>query len=123
MTPDTAESRIGRLEREFSALKQQVHDVAHDVETLAPVQMAVVRIETTIGQVEREIAGLRIAITEDRNAAKARGEELGKEIKEMRDEQAAQSRASRTQLLAGVISIITTLLIVAGTIVASGAVK
>jgi hypothetical protein len=45
---------------------------------------------------------------------------MAAEMKAMRDESMAQSKATRTQLIAGAISIITTLLLVAGTIIAAG---
>lgn len=125
--PDSMETRVGRLDREVSALQQQVRDLAHDVETLAPVQMAVVRIETTVTQVEREISGLRDVIAEDRAAAKLRGTEMASEMKAMRDEAAAQHaetieqrKADKRQIWAGVFAIIVALISTIGTIIAAG---
>lgn len=120
MTPDSPESRIGSLEREMSALKQQVRDVVDDVEKLEPVKVGIARIEEKVAQVEREIVGLREAIAEDRAAAKVRGEAMAKEIKSFREEQASQNRANKAQLIAGVLAILVALIAVAGSFFAAG---
>jgi len=119
MVPDSPESRLGRLEQQMATVQQQVRDISHDVEVQAPVQMAVVRIEEQLKQMRGDINGLRETVVADRRAARARGMELEHELKSMRDEASVQARANRTQLWAGVLSIITTLLLVAGTIIAA----
>lgn len=118
--PDTAEARIGRLEQKMATLEQQLRDVAHDVDTLAPVQLSVARIEEQLKQVSKEIEGLRLAILEERRVAKEQVDTLGAELTKMRNDQASQAKANKTQLIAAAVSIITTLLLVGGTIVAAG---
>ena len=120
MSPDSPETRIGRLEREQSALRQQVIDLAHDVTELAPVQMAVVRIESSVEHVDREIGALKMSLVEDRRLAQSGRDAISADLSMMRREQTAGRQANRTQLIAGVVSILVALITVGGAIVAAG---
>lgn len=118
MSPDqTPESRLNRLEREMSVIQSEVHSLSREVESLAPVQMSVVRIETKLETVSLEITGLREAIREDRTAAQQRGRELAQELQDMKDTQAADQRANRRQLIIAATGLATTLLLVGGSVV------
>lgn len=118
MSPDqTPESRLNRLEREMSVIQSEVHSLSREVESLAPVQMSVVRIETKLETVSLEITGLREAIREDRTAAQQRGRELAQELQDMKDTQAADQRANRRQLIIAATGLATTLLLVGGSAV------
>lgn len=118
---DSSESRLGRLERQVATLEQALHDVKHDVDTLAPVQMAVVRIEEQTKQVRSDLGGLRASLEADRRATKERSAEMQKDLHDLREEHAADARSNRNAIRTGAISIIVTLLSVAGTILAAGA--
>jgi uncharacterized protein (UPF0335 family) len=120
MSPDSPETRIGRLEQQVSALKQQLSDVIKDVETLDAARMAIVKTEVVLQQVEREIAALKEIIVTDRQAAQARGTELAQEIKDMREDASSQAKASKAQLWVAATAIITTLLTVGGGLIAAG---
>lgn len=123
MVPDSVESRLLRLEREASALQQRVVDIANDVENLAPVKETIVEIRGDVRNVCDQIANLRTAVAEDRAAAKARGEQMAREMKErdermtseierMRESAVKDARANRRQLLQIAGSIITTMILV-----------
>jgi len=118
---DSPESRIGRLERQVATLEQSVKDVKHDVDTLAPVQMAVVRIEEQTKQVRFELGGLRDALEADRRAVKEQAAVMQRELHDLREEHAADARSNRSAIRTGAISIIVTLISVTGTILAAGA--
>lgn len=120
MTPDTPQARLGVLERQMATLEQKVHDVVRDVDLLAPVQLAVVRIEEQIRTIRTEITSLREALTEDRRATKKSNEALTKELHEMREESAKSDRDAKRTLKAGLWGVGAAVIMAAGGIVASG---
>jgi hypothetical protein len=93
------------------------------VDGLAPIAVAVARVEERMSQIRSDLKGLRDAIAADRRAAKERDAEMTQELHDMRNEQVSQSRANRTTIITGAVSIITTLLIVGATIVAAGGIQ
>jgi FtsZ-binding cell division protein ZapB len=103
----------------MATLEQQVRDVAHDVDTLAPVQMAVVRIEEQVRQVRTEVTGVREAIADERKAVKEAHEKLTLEMATMRREAAENDLASSRQLRNGVIAIVVAVITAAGGIIAA----
>lgn len=104
----------------MATLEQQVRDVAHDVDTLAPVQMAVVRIEEQVRHIREEVTGVRDAIVDDRRAVKQANERIAEEMRTMRTEAAENDLASSRQLRNGIIAIFVAVITAAGGIIASG---
>lgn len=107
----------------MSAIQQRVGDLAHDVETLAPVQMAVVRIEGQVAQVKEQLIELREALVSDRDAAQRRGKEMAAEIKELRkdaqdnrDTQSADAKTQRRQIWWAAVTILVAVIGLCGTI-------
>lgn len=121
MVPDSPESRIGRLEQNMATVQQKVRDLSHDVETLAPVQMAVVEMRSDLRHARDEIAGVRDVIIDDRRAAKETNEGLTKELKAMRDERVESDRASSRQLRNAAVAIVVAIISAVGTIIGTGA--
>lgn len=105
----------------MAALEQELRNVAHDVDTLAPVQMAVVRIEEQIKQVHAELSGLREAVVQDRATAKAENALLTAQIKAMAEASADDARDARRTLRNGMWGIGAALIVAGGGIVAAGA--
>lgn len=119
MMSDSAETRIRQLELEVTRLEQQLQDVRHDVETLAPVATSVARIEEQLKSVHRELGSLRDAISAERRESAKRFRELEAQLTESREEQSKDAKSNRTTIITGTVSIITTLLLVGGTIIAA----
>lgn len=113
MSPETPDTRINRLEQKMAALEQEVRNVVHDVDTLAPVQMAVVRIEEQARQIRDELSELRKAVAQDRQAAKDANDKLTSQI-------ADDAKDARRTLRNGMWGIASALILAAGGIVAAG---
>jgi len=104
----------------MAALKQQVLDVSEDVKATGSMVERLARIETTMVQVDKEIIGLREAMRQDRADANQRAEKLTKELKDMREEAAANDRDARRTLKIGLFGLATAVITAAGGIVAAG---
>jgi len=121
MSPDSPETRLGVLERQMAALEQKVRDVAHDVDALAPVQMAIARIEEQIRAIRGEITGLRDTLSSDRRAAKEANAKLTRELHEMREERLKSDADAKRTLKAGLWGVIAAVVVAAGGVIAAGA--
>lgn len=92
MSPDSAETRLGRLETSVARLEQRTDDLATDVRTLAPLVVAVAEVKLAITHVEAESRGTRSSIEavhrrldDDEKDRKRRQEEASKDSRSLRN--------------------------------------
>jgi chromosome segregation ATPase len=81
MTPDSVESRLGRLEQSTAQVHQRVEDLDRDVRTFAPMVVSLVRVEESVK-----------GLVEDTKACRQSVAEVRKTIAEDRDERAQLER-------------------------------
>jgi uncharacterized protein YoxC len=62
MSPDSPETRLGRLETAVARLEQRTDDLSTDVRTLTPLVIKVAEIGVTIAQVQTETHAIKTAI-------------------------------------------------------------
>ena len=102
MSPDSVESRLGRLEQGLARLEQRVDDLATDVRVMAPliVQMAEQKLQMThLERAVDECAGRVAALRKELQEAEERRETERKA--ERRD-----SRKNRWTLISGVAFVV-----------------
>lgn len=70
MSPETVESRIGRLERDVALLVQRLDDLRGRVTDLALTANTVIELKVAMGNLQNELANVRRELTDrDRDAA------------------------------------------------------
>ena len=102
MSPDSVETRLGRLEQGMARLEQRVDDLATDVRVMAPliVQMAeqklqMQHIETEVAACAEKVSTLRKELQDAEKAREAQ-----------RQAERRESRRNRWTLLSGVAFVV-----------------
>ena len=79
MTPDSPESRIGRLEIAHATLSQRVEDMAGDLKDLSPLHTATARMEEHISSLRVEVRGVVTNVEGLKTSMESREDEARKE--------------------------------------------
>lgn len=107
---DSAESRIGRLEREHARLEARVESIATQVGELIPLQTGLVRLEGVVNGVKDDVHAIGGQIADVRGALADRDKQ-----------QTEERRSLRLALLSLAGTIIAAIIAAVITIAASGA--
>jgi hypothetical protein len=108
MQPDSAETRIGRLEREMAGVKQQVDDIRSDVKDLTPIPIYVAEMKGAVARLELDITAIRV------EQAQEKVERQAQQQKALDD-----SRSWRRTILILSISVMTAVIGAAATVIAA----
>src|SRR4051812_30689974 len=85
MSPDSPETRLGRLETAVARLEQRTDDLSTDVRTLTPLLVQVAEIKITIAQVQTQSRATLDAVDSLRNAIDQRRETERKDSRSLRN--------------------------------------
>lgn len=88
MSPDSNETRLGRLETAVARLEARTDDLSTDVRTLTPLIVQVAEIKITMNQVQAEAHATKDAV-----------DQLTKTIERRRDDERKDSRSLRNILI------------------------
>lgn len=115
MSPDSVESRLGRLEQNMAATRQQVNDVVEDVRVFAPLVASQAEMRATLTHIvaRMEAQGHDLADLK-------REFELDKKDREKgQAERARGDRSNRTLLWVAAIGLLGTFILAAAAVVAA----
>jgi outer membrane murein-binding lipoprotein Lpp len=100
MSPDSPESRIGRLEQHVARLEQRVDDLSTDVRTLAPLVIAHAEMRVVLDNMQVQLTA---AVVEAQTARKELGQ-LRTHLEERAEVQRKERRADRWALVMALIA-------------------
>jgi t-SNARE complex subunit (syntaxin) len=114
VSPDTPETRIGRLESTVAALNQHVQDLDSRVAHLQPLVVGVAELKVGLADVKadvheasNEVAALRVSLDE-------RERKRAADARERRDQERRDARNNRWVLISGLVFVVLTFI---GTVV------
>jgi hypothetical protein len=110
MSPDTPESRIGRLERDHARLEQQVIDLANDVKELIPLSTALVRLEGRVEGVKNGVLTLGQNVNGIKRAMDTREQDVTDERRSVKVALIGLSAVIGAALIAAIATILATVL-------------
>jgi glutaredoxin 2 len=108
MSPDSMESRVGRLEREMAAATQHLSDIDADVRALTPLVVGQAELRAAMGHMQIEITAIR---TELAKTEVARQQE--------RQSERQDKNKMRLALYAGCFTVLAAVISAAAAIIAS----
>ena len=85
MSPDSPETRLGRLETAVARLEQRTDDLSTDVRTLTPLIVQVAEIKITIAQVQAESRATHDAVDALKRLIEGRREDERKDSRSFRN--------------------------------------
>jgi chromosome segregation ATPase len=103
MSPDSPESRIGRLEQTMAALKQQVDDIADDVRMFYPLVAGQDVIRERLDRLARDLEAVTHAVADLRHTMEADKRDRERVRAEREDKDAERDRADRRDRWARVV--------------------
>lgn len=117
--PDSPETRIGLLERQYSSLKTEVDNLNRDMVTMERARDSLIRLEEKVKGVGNSLDGLREVVIAEKMESKQKIQALTEEIESLRKENTAGRQASKTQIIVAALGIVTTVITVGGAILAA----